>query len=162
MLKWLKAVFNKTVEKPYFDEILYSYAMSFVGKPYYWGGDDPMEGYDCSGLVIELLMSVGIFSRKYDATAMGIYYELERRSSHVPAGRFGCLAFYGSNFHKISHVGFCLDQFRMLEAGGGGPKVTDVESAKKYNAYIKIRHIESRKDLIAILRPSYSTIGAII
>ena len=34
-------------------------AFSLLHKPYIWGGDNPAKGVDCSGLVIEILKSMG-------------------------------------------------------------------------------------------------------
>lgn len=48
-------------------------ALSYLGTPYIWGGDDP-SGFDCSGFVIECLKSVGLLSEKEDYTADGLYH----------------------------------------------------------------------------------------
>ncbi|MFC1535727.1 NlpC/P60 family protein, partial [Candidatus Neomarinimicrobiota bacterium] len=47
-------------------KIASSIAFHFVGLPYLWGGDDAVAGYDCSGLVIEILKSVGLLQRSGD------------------------------------------------------------------------------------------------
>lgn len=47
-------------------------ALSYLGTPYIWGGDDP-SGFDCSGFVIECLKSVGLLSENEDFTADGLY-----------------------------------------------------------------------------------------
>jgi len=44
------------------------YVSHFVGTFYTWGGDDP-SSFDCSGLVVEALKSVGLISRHDDRTA---------------------------------------------------------------------------------------------
>ena len=36
------------------------YIKRFIGRPYSWGGDDPMSGFDCSGLIHETLQAVGL------------------------------------------------------------------------------------------------------
>jgi len=43
-------------------------ALSYLGTPYVWGGDDP-SGFDCSGFVIECLKSAGILNEREDYTA---------------------------------------------------------------------------------------------
>lgn len=135
--------------------ILYDYAMSFVGKPYIWGGDDAVQGFDCSGLVIEILQAAGVLPRNYDTTAQGLYLRFKNSGRIVLSPDFGDLAFYGS-YEKITHVGFCMDNHLMLEAGGGGSRTKTVQDAIDQNAYIRIRPIKSRKDLIALARIDYS------
>lgn len=142
------------------DKYLEAYALSFLGKPYIWGGDDP-SGFDCSGLVIELLQSVGEFPLKQDTTAQGLYDYFEGlKSSLLAVPRFGSLVFYGESNRKITHVAFALDHTRIIEAGGGGPHVKTYEDAIKYNAFIRIRLYNHRK-VAAILRPYYTKIGGL-
>lgn len=143
-------------------QLLRQYALQLVGIPYAWGGDDPLKGFDCSGLVIELLQSCGELPRAktngviFDATSQQLHdlYELKGVMSSV--GAFGALAFFGKSTSKITHIGFMMDNKRMLEAGGGGSQTIDFESAARHNAYTRIRPITWRKDLVAILKPRYS------
>lgn len=135
-------------------KLLEFYALKQVGKPYIWGGDDPMKGFDCSGLVIEILKSCGMLPNKFDTTAQGLY------DLFLPLGisserALGSLIFYGRGTEMIKHVAFGLDNFRMLEAGGGGSKVLTVADAIKYNAFSRIRPIANRSDLVAVIMPKY-------
>lgn len=134
--------------------LLELYAFKQVGKAYIWGGDDPMKGFDCSGLVIEVLKSCGMLPHKFDTTAQGLY------DRFLPIGissekTLGSLIFYGKSVKKITHVTLGLDSFRMLEAGGGGSKVLTVADAIKHNAFSRIRPIASRSDLVAVILPKY-------
>lgn len=138
---------------------LVQYALSFVGLPYLWAGDDTINGFDCSGLVQEILASAGV-DPKGDQTAQGLYDALEGTSKHGSVC-VGALAFYGESVRKISHVAFCIDQYRMVEAGGGGSKTVTLQDAAAQNAYVRVRLIKSRKDLVATLKPQYNTIGVI-
>lgn len=145
----------------YFDRFLYDYAMSFLLKPYKWGGDD-FSGIDCSGFVIELMQSCGQLPHKSDMTAQGLFNLFEAgKAIYSTASRFGSLVFYGESVTRITHVAFALDQYRILEAGGGGSKVNSVEDAIKYNAFVRMRPIDYRDDRVAILKPFYRSIGAV-
>jgi cell wall-associated NlpC family hydrolase len=146
----------------YFDQVLYDYAVSFIGLPYRWGGDDTIDGFDCSGLVLELMYSCGIVSPRVDMTAQGIYdYFYGRHALHAVAPSFGALVFFGNSTRKITHVAFCLDQYRMLEAGGGGSKTKTSEDAANQNAYVRVRPVSIRRDKVAILKPQYYSIGGL-
>jgi cell wall-associated NlpC family hydrolase len=139
--------------------ILIHYAMSFVGLPYRWGGDDSIDGFDCSGYVQEILAAAGIDPRG-DQTAQALYDLLAPNSTHGGMGP-GYLAFFGESVTKITHVAFCVDSYRMLEAGGGGSRTVTKQDAASQNAYVRMRLIKSRRDLVATLKPSYITIGVI-
>src|SRR3990172_6729299 len=117
---------------------LLEYAKSFIGLPYRWGGDDPIEGMDCSGLVQEILASVGM-DPPGDQTAQKLY---DHFSLHGKIGVYGeelvgALAFFGPDNKHISHVAFCIDQYRMIEAGGGGSQTKTREDAAKQNAFVR-------------------------
>lgn len=134
-------------------KLLIEYALQHVGLPYRWGGDDPVDGYDCSGLVQELLASVGMDPRG-DQTAHGLYSYFRLHGVLTLHPQAGALAFYGTR-KKITHVGFCLDGESMLEAGGGGSKTKTKNDAARQNAYIRIRPIKRRNDLVGIYMPEY-------
>lgn len=135
--------------------LLYDYAISMLGKPYIWGGDDPIRGFDCSGLAIEILTAFGVLPKGYDTTAHGLYLRFKDTSRVILSAELGDLAFYGRQ-DRITHVGFCMDNHFMIEAGGGGSKTKTEQDAADQNAYIRIRPIRSRKDLIGFSRIDYS------
>jgi len=116
-------------------------AWSLHGLPYRWGGDDPVEGFDCSGLCIEILKSVGILPREGDWTAAGLYEKFTEARCQNP--RLGCLAFWWNNAKtRIIHVEFCLDSKHTMGASGGGSETTSADAAAAQNAYIKHRPID--------------------
>lgn len=139
-------------------DLLVQYALTFCGLPYRWGGDDPIQGFDCSGLVQEILASAGL-DPKGDQTAQGLYDYFEKRGSWG-IQQAGSLVFYGKDAFHISHVGFMIDSYRMVEAGGGGSKTNTENDAARQNAYVRVRPIRNRADIVAIIKPYYFGIGA--
>ena len=136
-------------------ELLRNYALRFVGLPYIWGGDDPMRGFDCSGLVQELLRAFGAHPNyNDDMTAQGLYDAL-MKSGQYNVTLPGALAFYGKNFRAISHVAMIIYPDIIIEAGSGGSATKTVQDAIDQNAYIRIRSLKRRSDLIACIMPKY-------
>lgn len=134
-------------------DFIIQYAMSFIGTPYRWGGDDPIHGFDCSGLVQEILASVGA-DPVGDQTAQGLYDHFAPISEKVRGP--GALAFYGKSIREITHVVFMVSEEIAVGANGGGSKTVNEDEAAKSNAFVKLRPVEYRKDLVAIVMPDYS------
>ena len=129
-------------------EIALKVAWSFLGKPYLWGGDDPMAGFDCSGFVIECLKSVGRLPRTGDWTANGLY----ERFKVVVISYEGCLVFWENN-GRIIHVELCIDDIYAIGFSGGGSDTLTVQDAIKANAYCKVRPFRSRAGLYGFVDP---------
>lgn len=68
------------------------YVWTFLGLPYRWGGDDPIQGFDCSGLIVEVLQAVGLLPHGSDLTANGLY--LRYSKNVVDRGYAGCLCLW--------------------------------------------------------------------
>lgn len=132
-------------------DLLISYAMSWVGKPYLWGGDD-WYGMDCSGLVQELLQSVGLDPRG-DQTAHGLYKWFSYRGQ-IGYREAGALAFYGSD-KRVVHVAFMVDSMRVIEAGGGDSRTKTHEDSIRQNAYVRMRPYDYRSDFFCVILPNY-------
>lgn len=136
-------------------ELLTQYAMQFVGLPYKWGGDDTIDGFDCSGFVQELLQSIGL-DPKGDQTADALYRYFSKADRGTRGSPIrGALAFYGSRT-RVTHVAFCVDSRRVIEAAGGGSRTHTERDAARDNAYIRIRPANNRKDLVAFILPNYA------
>lgn len=133
--------------------VMREYALSLLGRPYIWGGDDPMRGFDCSGLVQEILASVG-FDPQGDQNAQALYKHFLPISQSGTRG-MGALVFYGSSVSKINHVAMLLDTTHIIEAGGGGSTTVSEKEAIAQNAFVRIRPYNRRKDIVAILLPGY-------
>lgn len=127
-------------------KLLEKVALSFLNEPYRWGGSNPMTGFDCSGLVQEILASVGM-DPPGDQSARDLFQYFRQPENHiadllkgdVPA--LGMLLFYGPTQSQIIHTAFALNATRMIEAGGGGRGVVNVDEAELRNSFIKIRPI---------------------
>jgi cell wall-associated NlpC family hydrolase len=133
--------------------VLVDYALQFVGLPYRWGGDDTIDGFDCSGFVQELLASVGMDPRG-DQTSDALYRHFLLQP-HSNALKPGSLAFFGSQ-SRITHVAMMINHWQMIEAAGGGSRTKTRSDAASQNAYIRIRPLNLRRDLVAVLHPNYS------
>ena len=126
------------------------YAKQFIGTLYKWGGDDP-SGFDCSGLAIECLKSVGKLPRKYDTTAAGL--QSRYRNQTVGEARPGCLVFWKNMAGRITHVEIAISRDLAIGASGGGSKTLTPSDAIRHNAFIKIRPIQSRSGVHSIVDP---------
>ena len=133
---------------------LVDYAKSFIGKPYIWGGEGPI-GFDCSGLVQEILRSVGD-DPPGDQTAQGLYNHFKENGTISECMAPGVIAFYGKTLIEITHVAFGIDSFRVIEAGGGDRRCTNEFEASKIGAMVRIRPYRSRKDFLGMLMPEYA------
>jgi len=127
------------------------YAWTFLGRFYKWGGDDP-SGFDCSGLVCELLQAVGKIGRKEDLTAAALWQRF--MTSEVKQPYEGCLVFYAAKQGgPIIHIEYCIDEFHAIGASGGGSATITEQDAINQNAYIKIRTIRSRPFIVGFVDP---------
>lgn len=142
-------------------QTLREYALRFVGVPYLWGGQHPANGLDCSGFAQVLLRSVGL-DPPGDQNAQALFDHLCKNGNQVVGPQMGHFLFFGQSVTKITHIAMALDPYRMIEAGGGGSATTDLAAAIKAEAFIRISLIKRRQDLVAIVKPNYSSIGQTI
>ncbi len=124
-------------------------AWSFLGKPYIWGGDDPVAGFDCSGFVIEILRSVGLLPRDGDWSAA----TLATKFTATTEPKAGCLVFWQNAAGHIVHVEFCVtDELSIGAAGGGSATVSNFDAIKQ-NAYVKVRPFKGRPGIALYADP---------
>lgn len=112
-----------------------------------------MGGFDCSGLICEVLQSVGVLKHGTDYTADMLFNTFKKKLVAEP--KEGCLVFWGSP--KKTHVEMIVfkndNMTQLLGASGGGSATTNVDAAKKQNAYIKVRPLDQKPGWSAIVDP---------
>ena len=126
-------------------------ALKFIGVHYVWGGNNPLSGLDCSGMVCECLRSFGYIG-KADHSASSLYFHLLAAGWVHGVGR-GSVLFFGPNTDNINHIAFGLNDKLMVESGGGDRNTINKKEAEKIGAYVRIRPIINRRDLVASLVP---------
>lgn len=119
------------------------YIEGFARLRYRWGGDDPIKGFDCSGLAIEYLKSAGILPERGDWTANQLLRLLAERGCLVSKPARGALVFWADK-PKLpciaTHVEICVSDELSLGAHGSSKVQTEADAAT-HNAYIMVRPI---------------------
>lgn len=120
-----------------------------IGKPYRWGGDDPVGGFDCSGLVEEGLEGTGRIPMGPPKRSAAMLAELFRANamSNVQSFSPGCLLFYNRKKADgtiyIGHVAIVWailgGQVFTLEAASGGSSTLTEQDAIDQNAYVRVK-----------------------
>lgn len=143
-MKWLKKI-----------------ALAQLGVPYIWGSQNPLIGFDCSGLVVFLLRTAMVIEGNADYTAQGLF-DLLRRQNCTSEKSLGSLAFYGLSEDTIRHVSFCIDDKWCVEAYGDNAcqKLSDAMSwDDNQGAYVRLSLINRRQDFLCCVRPIYNKLG---
>ncbi len=132
-------------------KLMYDWLIGMLGTQYRYGGRNRLEGLDCSQLVFEFLISAGRLPHGDDGTAQGLFGRFYTHK-YTSSPRFGDLAFYGKNVDQIAHVGICMDDVLMIEAGGGDSTVKSFDQAVERSAMVRIRPIKYRKDFLGVVQ----------
>jgi len=123
------------------------YCEKWIGIFYLYGGDDP-SGFDCNGIMHEVLQAYGVEKRGYDCTAHQLY--LNHKSKEIKKRPYpGCLVFwFKKGTEHVQHVEMVTEVIQDLifttGASGGGKRTTTEKAAIQHNAYIKKNPINYR------------------
>lgn len=134
-------------------EILLAAALQYLGAPYIWQGSGP-NGFDCSGYVREVLHASKALPIP-DTTAQGMFNHLMANKGQPGKYAAGALAFYGQSLSQINHVMLLLGPTIVIGATGGDHTTLTVEDANRRSAFVKLRAVDYRKDLVAVVMPDY-------
>jgi len=143
---------NSILKADYLRNIAVEYLQHWLLTPYSWGGSD-FSAIDCSGLMIEVLKSVGILPHIFDDTANGLYLRFKeniRKPPQMPI--LGCLIFWFRN-GKAIHVEMTCDDYHVIGASGGGSRVKSISDAIRDDAFVKMRPIDYRGDIYKVCDP---------
>lgn len=132
-------------------DLAVEYLKKWIGHFYLWGGDDP-SGFDCSGLIVEVLKAVGMIGHKVDFTADQLFRIFEKNKQTIK--QEGCLVFWFDSIRsRAIHVEMMIDEFHTIGASGGGSKTITIQDAIKHNAFVKMRPIIYRGSNYVICDP---------
>ena len=115
------------------------YIQHWIGTPYSWGGDD-FSAFDCSGLIVEVLKSIGKFYDYEDYSADSLYHQY--KDNEVRQAFSGCFIFWFNKEGKAVHVAMMLDKHFLVHASGGGSMVKTINDAIDKNAYVMMRELK--------------------
>ena len=103
-------------------------ALANVGKPYRWGGSDPEEGFDCSGLVAHVYDDA--LGMKLPRTSRAMSQRGNRVARSALAA--GDLVFFNTSRRAFSHVGIYIGQGRFVHAPSSGSVVRVERLSNRY------------------------------
>ena len=117
-------------------------AMTLLGTPYRWGGEDPERGLDCSGLVGYVFRTaLGIEVPRVSRQMFHSGEAVADRSALTP----GDLVFFGRR-GRVNHVGIYVGDGRFLHAPSRGK---DVRVDSLLSGYWSGRFVQGRRVAMA-------------
>lgn len=115
-------------------------AMSTIGKPYRWGGQQMQEGFDCSGLVFYAYTQNGVHEHEMPRVTT----QLAKNSRPIKRSELkpGDLVFFNTLGQRYSHVGLYMGEGRFINAPSKG-KLVRIDSMD--SPYYKKRFTGARR-----------------
>jgi cell wall-associated NlpC family hydrolase len=124
-------------------DAIISYAKTFLGVPYRWGGTTP-SGFDCSGFINYIFGNFG-FSLVRTSYGLAELGETIRISEIQP----GDLMFFkGSNSKSssIGHVAMVIevlpDDVKFIHAANGGVRIDNLKTKYYIQRYVKAKRLD--------------------
>lgn len=131
-------------------ELFLQILMTYMHKPYIYGGKNPLQGLDCSGLACEVLAMCGLISTNEEMNAQQIHEHLTA-TPYLNKADIGAFVFYGASKTAIDHVAIFLDEDHVIEAGHGTPQTLTVADATARGARVRVRPYNYRTDLVEVV-----------
>jgi cell wall-associated NlpC family hydrolase len=104
-------------------------AERFIGIPYRWGGDNVVDGMDCSGFVRAVYNLCGVNIPRTSGEQFRTGEKVDRDSL-----KDGDLVFFGSSSERINHVGIYVGNGRFVHAPRRGDEIKVSTLDEKYFA----------------------------
>ncbi len=114
-----------------------SYALSFVGYPYTWGGNSPATGFDCSGFVQYVYSQFGYNTSRVANDVLGDGVHVD--PADIQPGDVLC--FYSSSTY-VGHVGIYIGNDTFVHAANSA---TGVVTTPLSTGYYALRGYEIRR-----------------
>ena len=138
-------------------ERMVEYALSFLGVPYFWGGDD-FSAFDCSGLCIEAAKSIGLLPHQYDNNANGLWerFKVGERHEVGEDAQPGDFVFWFKDDWAM-HIELALNETQTIGASGGGrPEFDLYKEAQRDEVLSRYYSGYSREEFFAHCMDHYS------
>jgi len=100
---------------------LANYSLRFVGTPYKWGGNDLLNGVDCSGFVKQIYGQIGVNLPRTAAQQVFVGTPIRRLEDLQPGDR---LYFWDHKRGKIGHTGMYLGRGYFVHSSSSKGAVT--------------------------------------
>lgn len=102
-------------------------AFNYLNTPYKWGGNNAINGFDCSGLVRAIYLQLGKSLPRATSDQAAATNVIQRSQL-----RPGDLVFFNTNRRKFSHVGIYVGDDKFIHAPRTGAQVRIEELSSKY------------------------------